>query len=95
MTHYAIAQLNIHDPERYGRYVEAFMPTLNRYGGKVLAADTAPLVVEGQWPFQKLVLLAFDDADAFHRWEASPEYQAIVAGRKEGAAGPVILVRGV
>ena len=38
MTHYAVAQINIHEPEAYGRYMDGFMPVLNQYGGKLLAA---------------------------------------------------------
>jgi hypothetical protein len=34
---------------RYDRYVAAFMPVLRKYGGRLLAADERPEVVEGQW----------------------------------------------
>ncbi|MBQ1070126.1 DUF1330 domain-containing protein, partial [Micromonospora sp. D75] len=50
MTVYALAQLTIHDRARYDRYAAAFPPVLARYGGRLLAADTSPRVVEGEWP---------------------------------------------
>ena len=47
MSVYAIAQLWIHDPARYGRYVERFMGVMKNYQGRVLVADEHPVVVEG------------------------------------------------
>ena len=43
-----IATLNIHDQEAYDRYQNAFMPVFNRYGGRLLAADPKPRVMEGE-----------------------------------------------
>ena len=45
MSVYALAQLHIHDPEPYGRYMARFMPILEKYHGKLLAADEAPRVL--------------------------------------------------
>lgn len=95
MTHYAVAQINIHEPEAYGRYMDGFMPVLMQYGGELLAADNAPVAIEGDWPYQKFVLIAFDDAAALGRWAGSPEYQAIAVDRKAGAAGVFLMVQGI
>ena len=59
MTVYALAQLKIHDRERYGRYMSRFMPVLEKYNGRLLAADEGPRVLEGQWwDRNKVVLMA-------------------------------------
>ncbi len=42
MAVYAIAQLSIHDRERYQKYVTGFMPILVKYGGRLPAADANP-----------------------------------------------------
>jgi uncharacterized protein (DUF1330 family) len=34
---YVIAQLSIHDRARYDRYAAAFLPTLQPFGGRLLA----------------------------------------------------------
>ena len=39
MSVYAIAQLWIHDPVTYGRYVDRFMEVFKNYKGHVLVAD--------------------------------------------------------
>lgn len=96
MTVYALAQLRIHDAESYNRYQAHFMPVLQKYNGRLLAADDAPRVLEGQWwDRDKVVLLQFEDAAAFQVWANSPEYKEIAKDRVAGADGVVLLVRGV
>jgi uncharacterized protein (DUF1330 family) len=95
MTVYAIAQLAIHDRVRYDRYVAAFMPVLIKYGGRLLAADERPVVVEGEWGGDKVIVMAFPDRDTFTTWAASPEYQEISKDRVAATEGVVLLVRGL
>lgn len=96
MTVYALAQLRIHDPERYGRYMARFMSVFEKFDGKLLAADDAPRVLEGQWwDRNKVVLMQFPDAAAFRAWATSAEYTEIAADRKAGADAVVLLIEGV
>ncbi|MCC3767145.1 DUF1330 domain-containing protein [Streptomyces sp. UNOC14_S4] len=95
MTVYAIAQLSINDRPRYERYVARFLPVLQQYGGRLLAADEQVEVVEGEWAKDKLIMVAFPDRDAFTAWAASPEYVEIAEDRLGATEGPVLLVHGV
>lgn len=96
MAVYALAQLRIHDGERYGRYMARFMPVLEQYNGRLLAADESPRVLEGQWwDRNKVVLMQFADKDAFHAWATSPEYAEIAEDRKAGADAVVLLIKGL
>jgi uncharacterized protein (DUF1330 family) len=95
VTVYAIAALSIHDRVRYDRYVAAFMPVLMKYGGRLLAADERPDVVEGQWSGDKVIVMAFPDRDTFTTWATSPEYQEISKDRVAATDGVVLLVRGL
>lgn len=95
MTVYALAQLRIHDREPYERYMSRFIPVLQKYNGRLLAADEAPRVLEGEWwDRNKVVLMAFDDKDAFRAWATSPEYTEIAVDRKAGADAVVLLIEG-
>ena len=79
MAVYALAQLRIHDAERYGRY----------------AADTEPRVLEGAWwDRNKVVLMEFPDQAAFTAWATSPEYNEIAVDRVAGAEAVVLLIKG-
>jgi uncharacterized protein (DUF1330 family) len=91
---YVIAQLTIHDRARYDRYVAGFMAVLRRFGGRLLASDEAPEVVEGSWDGDKIVLLSFADRAAYEAWASSPEYQSIAEDRIAASAGPILVVRG-
>jgi uncharacterized protein (DUF1330 family) len=95
VTVYALAQISIHDRERYDRYAAAFVPILRRYGGRLLAADESPRVVEGAWSYEKVVLMAFGDRESLRRWADSPEYREISTDRLAATDGVVLEVRGV
>lgn len=100
MAVYALAQLRIHDPERYARYmnnfVERFSDVFGKFGGKLLAADTAPRVLEGEWwDRNKVVLMEFPDETAFTAWATSPEYNEIAVDRVAGAEAVVLLIKGL
>jgi uncharacterized protein (DUF1330 family) len=95
MTVYAVAQISIHDRDRYQGYVRAFMATLAPYGGRLLVAQESPEVVEGTWGHDKVIIIAFDDRDSFLRWSRSPEYQAISVDRVAATEGVVLLVEGI
>ena len=95
MTVYAIAQLTITDRTAYNRYQSRFMSVMNRYKGRLLAADEHPQVVEGQWDREKLVLLSFPDEAAFREWADSPDYQEIAKDRKAGSTAVILLVKGI
>lgn len=95
MTVYALAQISIHDRERYDRYAAKFMEVLLKYDGRLLAADEHPAVIEGEWPYDKVVLMSFENRDAFEKWASSPEYQEISKDRIAATTGVVILTRGL
>ena len=77
MPVYIINNMTIHDSAEYKAYSKAFMPVFSHHGGKLLAVQDAPIAVEGEWPFDRTVLLEFPNRDAAERWANSPEYLAI------------------
>lgn len=91
---YIVAQLTVHDRERYNRYSAGFMAVLQQFGGRLLANDESPEVIEGTWGHKKVVLLQFSDRAAFEAWASSEAYQAIAPDRIAASEGPVLLVRG-
>jgi uncharacterized protein (DUF1330 family) len=94
MTVYVVAQIRIHDRERYDTYAAAFMPVLIQFGGRLLAADEAPAVLEGEWSGEKLNIIAFPDEPAARRWMESEAYRAITVDRMAASDGVVLLVQG-
>ena len=92
---YIIAQLSFRDRGAYNRYQASFMSVLRKFDGRLLAADEHPLVVEGIWDREKVVLLSFPDESAFRRFFEAPEYLEIAKDRKAGADTILLLVHGI
>jgi uncharacterized protein (DUF1330 family) len=95
LTVYALAQISIHDRERYDSYVARFSQLLQRFEGRLLAADESPVVLEGEWAHQKVILIAFRDQAELQRWALSPEYQEISKDRVASTTGTVLIVAGL
>ena len=95
MSVYIIAQLKFTERERYDRYQSRFMGVFKRFKGKLLVADEHPVVPEGDWPRDKLVIMEFPDAEAAREFQESREYQEIAVDRKAGADAIVMTVRGL
>jgi uncharacterized protein (DUF1330 family) len=95
MSVYAIAQLWIHDPVTYGRYLGRFMEVFKNYKGRVLVADESPVIVEGEWDGDKVVVVSFPDEASFRDWSESPDYLEISKDRKAGAKSVIVLVKGI
>ncbi len=94
MPAYVLAQLTFTDEARYRRYQARFPDVFAGSGGRVLCADEAPEVIEGDWIGDKVVLLAFDTEAEALRFLESPAYQKISEDRRAGARTVALLARG-
>ena len=94
MSVYIIAQLKFTRRELYNRYQSRFADVFRKFRGKLLVADEHPVVVEGSWERDKVVIMEFPDEAAAQEFQTSPEYQEIAVDRKAGADAVVLTVRG-
>ncbi len=95
MSVYAIAQLWIHDPVTYKRYVDRFMEVFKNYKGRVLVADEIPVILEGAWDGDKVIVVWFPNEAWFRDWAESPEYLEIAKDRKAEVKSVIMLVKGI
>ncbi len=95
MTVYLVAQLKFTDLPAYRRYQAAFPAVFSRFNGQVLAADEQPSVIEGEWPMDKLVLMAFPDDASAPAFVDDPAYQEISNDRRAGAETVALIARGL
>ena len=93
MSVYAIALINISDRTGYALYEQGFMDIFNRFRGKLLAVDEAPVVMEGEWPHTRTVLLEFPDQAELDRWYHSDAYQALATHRFASSHGMVAVIK--
>jgi uncharacterized protein (DUF1330 family) len=94
MTVYVIVQLEMTDRAAYDRYQARFFDVFRKFSGRLLSADEQPVVLEGVWDRDKLVLMSFPDEAAYRAWADSPEYLEISKDRKAGARAVVLLAKG-
>ncbi|MBW2236373.1 MAG: DUF1330 domain-containing protein [Deltaproteobacteria bacterium] len=95
MSVYVVAQSRIDDRERLTEYVGKALPTIQAGGGRVLAFDETPEVVEGEIAHPRTVILEFPSHEVFRAWYDSEGYQAILPLRLESAPGTLIVVNGL
>ncbi len=95
MTVYVIAQLKFKDRARYERYRSRFMDVFGQCDGRLLAADEHPLIMEGPWDNEKIVIMSFPSEQSAQAFLGSPAYREIAADRIAGADAIALLVHGL
>ena len=92
MSAYFIANIRINDEAAYAKYVANSNRVFAQYKGKYLTVDNNPTVLEGNWPYTRLVLIEFPDKRALMAWYQSDAYQEILKYRLEGSDCDTIVV---
>lgn len=95
MSVYLIAQIQIHDREKYADYEAGFMDIFAKYNGNLLAVDEAPQALEGEWDFTRTVLLEFPSKGDADDWYRSDEYQALAQHRYAASDANVVAIQGL
>ncbi|UOD49717.1 DUF1330 domain-containing protein [Orrella daihaiensis] len=85
MSAYVIAMVNVTDNDKYKNYMVKASEACAKYGGKYLVRGGETEIMEGAFPWSRVVVLEFDSRDRAREFYNSVEYQA---GKKErlGAA---------
>jgi uncharacterized protein (DUF1330 family) len=89
---YVILTEAIKDPQgmkAYGKAAGAAMGGVN-----ILAVDTAPKVLEGNWHGDQTVVLEFESVDAARSWYVSEAYQKAAKLRQAAADCNAVIVAG-
>ena len=95
MAAYIVAQIEITDPETFETYRAQVPPILEKYGGEFIVRGGDREVLEGDWPWLRMVILKFPDREAAKAWHASAEYQGPKALRQAASKANMIVVDGV
>ncbi|WP_435194463.1 DUF1330 domain-containing protein [Streptomyces sp. NRRL F-5630] len=75
-------------------YLERIDATMAPYGGRFVVHGARPVVYEGTWDGD-LVILEFPDLVRAREWYASPEYQEILPLRTAHADSLILAIEGV
>lgn len=94
MPAYIIAQVNVTNPEKYQEYAKLAGPANVKYGGRFVVRGGAKTVLEGDIPFQRIVVTEFKDVESAKRFYNSVEYQAARQKRLGAADFNMVIVEG-
>lgn len=95
MSVYMIAKIKISDREAYAKYEAGFKSIFDNYDGRLLSVDESPVVVEGEWPETRTVLIEFPSKVSAMEWYESDEYQELVVHRFMSSSADMIVIQGV
>jgi uncharacterized protein (DUF1330 family) len=94
MPAYIIAQVNVTNPEKYQEYAKLAGPANAKYGGRFIVRGGAKTVLEGDIPFQRIVVNEFKDVESAKKFYYSVEYQAARQHRLGAADFNMVIVEG-
>ena len=93
---YLIANLQIHDADRYREYEKGFFPILKKHGGEFITFDDNIINVEGDKPMEgRIILFSFPSAKHADEWYADPEYQELSEHRRASVTTTLTRVSGL
>jgi|TARA_B110000263_G_scaffold247459_1_gene260368 uncharacterized protein (DUF1330 family) len=94
MSVYFVVQEEVNDQDGLERYMKAASASsLGR--GRAIIVDNNVTSVEGDWHGSRLVVLEFDDDEAFREWYDSPEYQEALPLRLSSTDSRAVLAKGL
>ncbi|UCG61655.1 MAG: DUF1330 domain-containing protein [Candidatus Zixiibacteriota bacterium] len=94
MACYFLAEIDVHDAEEYQSYLDGYDTVFDKFKGEVIAVDEDPVLLEGEWPYTRTVLIKFPDEAEARRWYDSPQYRQLVKHRHRASNANVILIKG-
>lgn len=94
MKAYVVYQAEILDTDKYETYKAAAAPNIASAGGRYLVRGGDPVVLEGDPPASRTVILEFPSRKSATEWFQGDDYQAIRELRRGAANASVLLVDG-
>ncbi|MEO3783633.1 DUF1330 domain-containing protein [Actinocorallia sp. B10E7] len=92
---YVIVTEDIKDEEGMEAYGKAALPSIMQSGASILAFDSQPQALEGEWHGTRTVVLEFESAEAARAWYESEEYQKAKELRLAAADSNVAIINGL
>jgi uncharacterized protein (DUF1330 family) len=94
MAAYIIAMVNVTNPDKYKNYMVKAKEACDLYGGKYLTRGGDTQIMEGAFPWSRVVVLEFESTDQARAFYNSVEYQAGKKEREGAADFNMMIVQG-
>ena len=84
MPAYLVVEHIITDAVRFEEYRTNVAPMIAKHGGRYLTKGGSHKFPEGgHWKPERVVIIEFSDMQSLDNWYSSPEYQPLIALRKQ------------
>lgn len=93
MAAYMIAEIEVHDPRTYARYIEQARRIIPCYGGRYLARGPA-IRLFGDWEPRRVLVIEFESVARLRECFESDEYKAIATLREASTTSRAIVMDG-
>ncbi len=93
-AYFLFDNVEVSDPAALASYAKEAAKVVAEHGGRYVAIDGAPEVVEGDPGLRSVVLIEFPDADSARAWYESPAYQPLKAIRHRAVRNNAVLIAG-
>ncbi len=94
MSAYLIADIALHDADRYKEYVENVPALIEKHGGKYRVRGGDSQVLEGSWLPSRLIILEFPSREAALAFYNDPAYEPYKSLRQSISDGNLVVVDG-
>lgn len=94
MSAFVIVDVNITNPEEYEEYKKLTPASIAAYDGKFIVRGGHVEVLEGEWPFGRIVVIEFSSVERAKVWWNSTEYAKAKSMRQHAATTKMIVVEG-
>ena len=93
---YYIVELDVKHPEMMPRYRELTMPTVQAFGGEVLAGSDNITHLQGEpAPLSRVVIIRFESVEKALAWYHSDDYAEALSIREKACINRSYVVEGV
>ncbi|MBM1634345.1 DUF1330 domain-containing protein [Sulfitobacter mediterraneus] len=94
MPAYVIFQEDIQDQEKFAEYKTLSPASISQFGGKFIVRGGDITELEGQFEYERIVVISFPDKAAALAWYNSTEYEPAKNMRLSCSSGVSVLVEG-
>tara|TARA_B100001029_G_C15061799_1_gene459178 strand:- start:213 stop:524 length:312 start_codon:yes stop_codon:yes gene_type:complete len=93
---YMIANLQIHDAEKYREYEKGFFPLLKKHNGEFITYDDNIVHFEGENKMEgRVILFSFPSSEHAKNWYSDPDYQSLSEHRRKSVTTTLTMINGL
>ena len=91
-VYFLFDNVEVRDPAALAGYAKEAAKIVAEHGGRYVAVDVVPEVIEGDPGLTQVVLMEFPDAESARGWYEAPAYQPLKAIRHRAVRNNAVLI---